>query len=61
MDGSWISLGSTFPRDTQRDTSKQTEKEKDIPLTPRQDERQKKGKKEKEKGRSIALGKKCPL
>src|SRR6266487_6655467 len=29
---------SHFPRDTQRDMSKQAEKEKDVPLTPCQDE-----------------------
>jgi len=49
------------PRDTQRDTSKQAEKEKDVALTSCQDEGKQKEKKEKEKRRSIAPGKKCPL
>src|SRR5712692_525677 len=59
-----IQVHAKYPRDTQRDTSKQKEKEKDVPLTPCQDEgkkKGKKGKKEKEKRRSIAPGKKCPL
>ena len=52
-------LRGPLPRDTQRDTSKQTEKEKDVPLTSCQDEGKKKGKTEKEKRRSIVSGKKC--
>jgi hypothetical protein len=31
-------LEQVFPRDTQRDTSKRAEKEKDVPLTSCQDE-----------------------
>jgi len=55
----FAALVTHCPRDTQRDTSKQAEKEKEVPLTSCEDKGKRKGKKEKEHRRSLVSGQKC--